>query len=35
MNISSPFIERPVMTVLLMVALAAFGLFGYAALPVS
>jgi HAE1 family hydrophobic/amphiphilic exporter-1 len=35
MNISSPFIERPVMTVLLMVALVAFGLFGYANLPVS
>src|SRR5579862_4995449 len=35
MNISAPFIERPVMTVLLMVALAAFGLFGYSALPVS
>ena len=35
MSISTPFIERPVMTVLLMVALAAFGLFGYAALPVS
>jgi HAE1 family hydrophobic/amphiphilic exporter-1 len=35
MNISSPFIERPVMTVLLMVALVAFGVFGYSALPVS
>ena len=35
MNISAPFIERPVMTVLLMVALAAFGAFGYSALPVS
>ena len=35
MNISRPFIERPVMTVLLMAALMAFGLFGYAALPVS
>ncbi|HWU53851.1 MAG TPA: efflux RND transporter permease subunit, partial [Rhizomicrobium sp.] len=35
MNISTPFIERPVMTVLLMVALAAFGAFGYSALPVS
>ena len=35
MNISAPFIQRPVMTVLLMVALVAFGLFGYAALPVS
>ncbi len=35
MNISAPFIERPVMTVLLMVALVAFGVFGYSALPVS
>ena len=35
MNISSPFIERPVMTALLMVALVAFGAFGYSALPVS
>jgi HAE1 family hydrophobic/amphiphilic exporter-1 len=35
MNLSRPFIERPVMTVLLMVALVAFGLFGYRALPVS
>ncbi|HEX4271295.1 MAG TPA: efflux RND transporter permease subunit, partial [Rhizomicrobium sp.] len=35
MNISGPFIERPVMTVLLMVALVAFGVFGYSALPVS
>ncbi|HEY2009766.1 MAG TPA: efflux RND transporter permease subunit [Rhizomicrobium sp.] len=35
MNISGPFIERPVMTVLLMVALVAFGVFGYASLPVS
>ena len=35
MNISAPFIQRPVMTVLLMVALVAFGLFGYSALPVS
>jgi HAE1 family hydrophobic/amphiphilic exporter-1 len=35
MNLSRPFIERPVMTVLLMAALTAFGVFGYAALPVS
>src|SRR5580693_8377573 len=35
MNISGPFIERPVMTVLLMVALVAFGIFGYSSLPVS
>jgi len=35
MNISGPFIERPVMTVLLMVALVAFGVFGYSSLPVS
>src|SRR5471032_2168697 len=35
MNISAPFIERPVMTILLMIALVAFGAFGYSALPVS
>ena len=35
MNISAPFIERPVMTVLLMAALVAFGAFGYSVLPVS
>ena len=35
MKISAPFIQRPVMTVLLMVALVAFGLFGYSDLPVS
>jgi multidrug efflux pump subunit AcrB len=35
MNVSAPFIERPVMTVLLMVALVAFGVFGYSSLPVS
>jgi len=35
MNLSGPFIERPVMTVLLMAALTAFGVFGYSALPVS
>src|ERR1700743_325283 len=35
MKISGSFIERPVMTVLLMVALVAFGVFGYSSLPVS
>jgi len=35
MNISAPFIRRPVMTVLLMAALVIFGAFGYATLPVS
>jgi len=35
MNISAIFIERPVMTTLLMAALVIFGLFGYATLPVS
>jgi hypothetical protein len=35
MNISRLFIERPVMTTLLMAALVIFGLFGYATLPVS
>src|ERR1700742_2370496 len=35
MNISRPFIEKPVMTTLLMAALVIFGLFGYASLPVS
>ncbi len=35
MNISSVFIERPVLTTLLMAALLIFGLFGYSALPVS
>jgi HAE1 family hydrophobic/amphiphilic exporter-1 len=35
MNVSAPFIQRPVMTILLMVALVAFGLFGYSVLPVS
>jgi HAE1 family hydrophobic/amphiphilic exporter-1 len=34
-NISAPFIRRPVMTVLLMAALVIFGAFGYATLPVS
>src|SRR6201999_898509 len=35
MNISRPFIEKPVMTTLLMAALVIFGLFGYSSLPVS
>jgi HAE1 family hydrophobic/amphiphilic exporter-1 len=35
MNISAPFIQRPVMTVLVMAALVIFGAFGYATLPVS
>lgn len=35
MNISRIFIERPVLTTLLMAALVIFGLFGYATLPVS
>jgi HAE1 family hydrophobic/amphiphilic exporter-1 len=35
MNISAPFIKRPVMTCLVMAALVIFGLFGYAMLPVS
>jgi hydrophobe/amphiphile efflux-1 (HAE1) family protein len=35
MNISEPFIRRPVMTILLMAALLIFGAFGYMALPVS
>ncbi|MDE2450323.1 MAG: efflux RND transporter permease subunit [Gammaproteobacteria bacterium] len=35
MNISRPFIERPVMTILLMAGLIIFGVFGYALLPVS
>ena len=35
MNISRPFIEKPVMTTLLMAALVIFGLFGYSTLPVS
>ena len=35
MNISRQFIERPVMTTLLMAALVIFGIFGYFALPVS
>ena len=35
MNLSRPFIERPVATTLLMVALLLLGLVGYRALPVS
>ena len=35
MNISRRFIEYPIMTTLLMVALVIFGVFGYMALPVS
>ena len=35
MNISRPFIERPIMTILLMAGLVVFGVFGYALLPVS
>jgi HAE1 family hydrophobic/amphiphilic exporter-1 len=35
MNLSRPFIERPVMTTLLMAALVIFGAYGYATLPVS
>jgi HAE1 family hydrophobic/amphiphilic exporter-1 len=35
MNISRRFIEYPIMTTLLMAALVIFGIFGYAALPVS
>jgi HAE1 family hydrophobic/amphiphilic exporter-1 len=35
MNISEPFIRKPVMTTLLMAALLIFGAFGYMTLPVS
>jgi hydrophobe/amphiphile efflux-1 (HAE1) family protein len=35
MNISEPFILRPVMTTLVMAALLIFGIFGYSTLPVS
>src|SRR5476649_1378960 len=35
MNLSQPFIERPVMTTLVMAALVIFGAYGYASLPVS
>ena len=33
MNLSLPFIERPVMTTLVMAALVIFGGYGYASLP--
>ena len=35
MNISAPFIHRPVMTTVIMAALLVFGMFAYTALPVS
>ena len=35
MNISRQFIERPIMTILVMAALVIFGIFGYMTLPVS
>ena len=35
MNISRPFIERPIMTTLVMAAFVIFGVFGYFSLPVS
>lgn len=35
MNLSLPFIKRPVMTILVMAALAFFGILSYQALPVS
>ena len=35
MNIAEPFIRRPVMTTVIMTALALFGWFAYRALPVS
>src|SRR6201985_3768451 len=35
MNLSRIFIERPVLTTLVMAALVIFGLFGYSSLPVS
>ncbi|MEK7210404.1 MAG: efflux RND transporter permease subunit, partial [Candidatus Binatota bacterium] len=35
MNITGPFIHRPVMTTLVMMAILIFGLMGYRALPVS
>jgi hydrophobe/amphiphile efflux-1 (HAE1) family protein len=34
-NISRPFIERPIMTILVMAAFVIFGAFGYFSLPVS
>jgi len=35
MNLSEPFIKRPVMTTLVMAALIIFGAYGYSSLPVS
>jgi hydrophobic/amphiphilic exporter-1 (mainly G- bacteria), HAE1 family len=35
MNISRPFIDKPIMTTLLMAAVVIFGAFGYSMLPVS
>ncbi len=35
MNISEPFILRPIMTTLVMAAMVIFGIFGYSTLPVS
>jgi HAE1 family hydrophobic/amphiphilic exporter-1 len=35
MNLSAPFIRRPVMTTLLMASFTAFGMFAYRSLPVS
>ena len=35
MNLSQRFIEKPVMTTLVMAALVIFGGYGYATLPVS
>ena len=35
MHISAPFIDRPVMTTLIMAAILLFGFVGYRALPVS
>jgi HAE1 family hydrophobic/amphiphilic exporter-1 len=35
MNLSAPFIRRPVMTVLVMASFTAFGVFAYRSLPVS
>ncbi|MCP5470198.1 MAG: efflux RND transporter permease subunit [Chlamydiales bacterium] len=35
MNLSAPFIRRPVMTVLIMITILIFGLFAYKSLPVS
>ena len=35
MNLSLPFIERPVMTTLVVAAMVIFGAYGYSNLPVS